>query len=69
MTRTITLKQYVEELADKQIKTKRKKYNSLELVKHLKTKGFRLPTDNQFSSKLFEFYTVSLIVSKLKYKH
>ena len=69
MTRTITLKQYVEELADKQIKTKRKKYNSLELVKHLKTKGFRLPADEQFSSKLFEFYTVSLIVSNLKYKH
>ena len=66
MTRTITLKQYVEELADRQIKNKRKKYNGSELVRHIKSKGFKLPTDDQFNSKLFEFYTVCLITSNLK---
>ena len=69
MTRTITLKQYVEELADKQTKNKRKKYSGSELVRHIKSKGFKLPTDNQFKSKLFEFYTVCLITSNLKYKY
>ena len=69
MIRTITLKQYVEELADKQIKTKRKKYNDSELIKHIKSKGFKLPNDDQFNSKLFEFYTVCLITSNLKYKY
>ena len=63
----MTVADYLNQLAERQVKNNRKIYNKTELIRHLKSKGVEGTTEQE--EAFAKYYMYSVLQSKIRYNY